>query len=296
MRHTVPYQYSGIFLGMIFSALSACAMEGTSAEAVVFTVSCAHVAYTVDRILDDKLPFDDANPLTVLLALCTSTGIMFKHNLFLAIPIQIAVTPLYIPFKTWFPEYKPAYVAGAWMLAGIVIPSAIMHVKPDFFASLSMFSMTWAESNRMDVEDIEEDRACGIYTIPVKYGPEVCEKASNLMNVLSFSAALLSGPSPGHLALAVSGIAPLVSNRSRIRMSAASGVAHKIPALRQRYLRRYPQPCPSIRSSINARTCSNAPVCISGASSLRRARDGFGKTTGWSRGRQSALQASFRLF
>ena len=222
-RERIAARSGGATIGLVFSGLSACVMDGTTLEAVLYTTASAHAAYTIDHFVDGDLDAEADGPLllSVAAASCLSTGILLSHGMLGLIPLQLCAAPAYVPFKKAFPLLKPAYVAAAWVVAGVAVPSAMAGEAPDPMATLSMASMLWAESNRMDVLDAAEDAEAGIETLPVRLGRGAAERAGDAAALVSVGSALLSARSYGHLALGCAGAAPLlrraaVAVRSRL--------------------------------------------------------------------------------
>lgn len=210
MRDRVPASVSGIPLGIMMSVLSHACLGRSSLETVAYTVCSGHVAYCVDRMLDDKVECENHEILAVLLSACVSCGVLFgRRETMMAIPLQIAVVPAYAPFKKAFPLLKPLYVSGAWMTASVLLPSLMLHASPDLPSCLSMTTMLWAESNRMDGEDVDEDSANGVMTLATRIGKRRNDAVSDGASAMAVALALLSGGTDGRLVLAASAAAPL---------------------------------------------------------------------------------------
>lgn len=98
---------------------------------------------------------------------------------FIRLPILLTLdtTKYYLDIKRNCGFIKPFYVGAMWTLAFMVLPSLIHDGNWRCLESVTdiatpFFTMA-GFSNLADIKDIEEDRANGIQTIPVQYGPTI---------------------------------------------------------------------------------------------------------------------------
>ncbi|AUF82243.1 UbiA prenyltransferase family protein [Tetraselmis virus 1] len=211
MRDNLPIALNGLAVGTAYAGLSACIFGEICPEAVAYIIASASAIYGVDRILDEKFTPSEADMVFMGTSACVALSVLGSHKETLTVlPLELAVLPLYKPFKKEFPLWKPAYVSTAWMLAVGLVPALLMHKLPDIFALTSLYMQTWAESNRMDCHDVEEDVKDEIFTLPTVIGSE---EAALLSDTVSFAGGLigfLASPSPGHIIIATSGLAPAI--------------------------------------------------------------------------------------
>jgi hypothetical protein len=164
----------------------------------LWIATSARWAYGADRYLDGKT---EDTPESLILALITAVAILDASGLPHWGLVEAVCVQSYGPFKRAVPFLKPFYVGALWSCATTIVPHALAHVDTSPRDALAMALLTTAVSNHADIPDVGEDRANGIHTIPVMFGPSVAT---------AFSVALCAG------AVGVTSMrAPGVPNRRR---------------------------------------------------------------------------------
>lgn len=172
---------TGFDVGIVMCFLSLAAGAPLTVDSVAWLLLTARWVYGADRYLDGKT---DDTPESLILALIAAVAILDAHGMSTWALAETAVIQTYEPFKRTLPLLKPAYVGASWACATCVVPALLTHTDVQYQTAIAMGLLTSAVSNHADISDVEEDRANGVRTVPVMFGPHAAR---------AFSASLVVG-------------------------------------------------------------------------------------------------------
>jgi len=157
----------GIGVGTIMCVLALCTGTPLEPLPLLFIMASARWAYGLDRYRDGKT---NDSPDCIVSSLVIAELILGYSRQFMWIIPEIVCVFYYPLFKKKFPLLKPFYIGTLWANSITVIPHLIAHKEIIPNECISMALLTTGISNLADIEDIEDDKANGIHTIPATYG------------------------------------------------------------------------------------------------------------------------------
>lgn len=158
---------TGIGVGTIMSILALCTGTPLEPLPLLYIMASARWAYGGDRYLDGKT---DDSPESIATSLLLANLILWYSDQSKYVAPEILSILLYPTFKDNVPLLKPFYVGTFWAGAISVVPHLIAHTEIIDNEVVAMGLLASSVSNLADIEDVEDDIAHGIYTIPARVG------------------------------------------------------------------------------------------------------------------------------
>ena len=158
---------TGIGVGTIMSILALCTGTPLEPLPLLYIMASARWAYGGDRYLDNKT---DDSPESIATSLLLANLILWYSDQSKYVAPEILSILLYPTFKENVPLLKPFYVGTFWAGAISVVPHLIAHTEIIDNEVVAMGLLASSVSNLADIEDVEDDIAHGIYTIPARVG------------------------------------------------------------------------------------------------------------------------------
>ena len=158
---------TGIGVGTIMSILALCTGTPLEPLPLLYIMASARWAYGGDRYLDGKT---DDSPESIATSLLLANLILWYSDQSKYVAPEILSILLYPTFKENVPLLKPFYVGTFWAGAISVVPHLIAHTEIIDNEVVAMGLLASSVSNLADIEDVEDDIAHGIYTIPARVG------------------------------------------------------------------------------------------------------------------------------
>ena len=158
---------TGIGVGTIMSILALCTGTPLEPLPLLYIMASARWAYGGDRYLDNKT---EDSPESIATSLLLANLILWYSDQSKYVAPEILSILLYPTFKENVPLLKPFYVGTFWAGAISVVPHLIAHTEIIENEVVAMGLLASSVSNLADIEDVEDDIAHGIYTIPARVG------------------------------------------------------------------------------------------------------------------------------
>ena len=158
---------TGIGVGTIMSILALCTGTPLEPLPLLYIMASARWAYGGDRYLDNKT---NDSPESIATSLLLANLILWYSDQSKYVAPEILSILLYPTFKENVPLLKPFYVGTFWAGAISVVPHLIAHTEIIENEVVAMGLLASSVSNLADIEDVEDDIAHGIYTIPARVG------------------------------------------------------------------------------------------------------------------------------
>lgn len=184
----------GLEIGLNLAVSQVAAHHGIDAPLVACDVALAHCIYGRDRMLDDIANLDAKHPswdaripfISTTIAWVCSSMYLIAMSRELAVPIESILVLCYPQLKKRLHTLKPLFIGVVWAYAIVCLPAdADTFECPMFMFNACLYA---SASNLVDIEDTNDDRRNGIWTIPSLYGTQCASTVSGLLAVLAMVA------------------------------------------------------------------------------------------------------------